>query len=529
MQQSIRQKLFEWRADKARREGVEAYRVLANRTLEEIIQKRPKTSEELLGIYGIGEKKEKRYGKELMSIVEQWIASEKEPKIKRNFLSHSDLTLNEEPFTLQDLSREVVSVGEFLDRTNAVLAEMPGAVRGEVSSADIRERYVFFTIKDVKENASLSVFMWRREYDLCGVRAEEGVEVVVRGQLDIYKPSGRLSFRATSVELVGEGAMKAAYDRLKNQLEAEGLFAPERKKTPKEFPHHIGLITSKEGAVIHDFMSNIGKFGFHISFVNSRVEGSLAVAELLRAIRILRTHPIDVLVVIRGGGSLESLQAFNNEMIVREIADFPVPVICGIGHDKDVPLASLASDVMVSTPTAVTRELNSTWERLVARVDILERDLLHTYERQLIDQKNTFHRNAQNILSSFAEIVERCRGVEQRLGRCIISLSHGLEGVCNRIALKSGELVRQYSVLIELAREKIHSGERLIVQSDPRRQLRLGYSIVSSRGHVVRSIEDVNRGDEMNVLVTDGEIHATVKNTSIKILTELGNGYKVDQ
>lgn len=520
--------LKQWRGEMSRKKGVEVFRILPNRTLEEIAMKLPDTTEALLEIHGIGEKKIQEYGETILQIVstynpqptthdgERKTENEKQRRENGDMVDSSDATRYTLYDVQEDVSQQVVSVGEFLDRTNAVLMEMPASVKGEVSSADIRERYVFFTIKDSEDNASLSIFMWRNQYDLCGVRTEVGVEVVVRGRLDIYKPSGRLSFRADSMELVGEGAIKAAYDRLRNQLEAEGLFAPERKRPLPEFPHRIGLITSKEGAVIHDFMSNIGKFGFHISFVNSRVEGALAVTELLRAMRTLRTYPIDALVIIRGGGSLESLSAFNNEALVREIADFPVPVICGIGHDKDVPLASLTADKMVSTPTAVTRDLNSSWERLVSRVDILERDLLSTFERELTDKKNTFHRNVQNIFSSFSEIVQRCRGVEEHMRRCTTSLGHALEVTRGRIVERSQWLTEQFGLSIAKAREKIRSGERLIVQSDPRRQLKLGYSIATSGGRIVRLVGDVKAGDAMNVLVSDGEVRATVQSASLK-------------
>jgi len=184
------------------------------------------------------------------------------------------------------------------------------------------------------------------------------MEVIVEGMPNIYVPNGRFNFSVNTIELVGEGALKLAYDKLKKKLTAEGLLAVERKKTIPELPEKIGLITSETGAVIHDFLTNIGKYGFKIKFFNSRVEGQLAIKDLLKAIEYFKNQDIDVLVIIRGGGSFESLQAFNNEVLVRKIAEFEKPVICGIGHDKDIPLSALAADLLVSTPTAVTTVLN---------------------------------------------------------------------------------------------------------------------------------------------------------------------------
>ena len=136
------------------------------------------------------------------------------------------------------------------------------------------------------------------------------------------------------------------------------------------------MITSKQGAVIHDFLNNIGKFGFDIKMIDSRVEGQGAVEDLLAAIQTFRKKDIDVLVIIRGGGSMESLMPFNNELLVREVVGFPVPVLVGIGHDKDMPLVALAADRSESTPTAVANLLNESWERaLLFWKDMKERFL----------------------------------------------------------------------------------------------------------------------------------------------------------
>lgn len=515
---NLEQRLKQWRNQRSRKMGVEVFRIIPNRTLDEIVKRLPGTKEELLRIHGIGERKVSMYGEEILEMTrESLLGSESVDRVSEIETQDSKLEIQSSEYESQDLSQQVVSVGEFLDRANAVLSEMPGAVRGEVSSADIRDRYVFFTIKDSKDNALLSIFMWRSQYDICGVSAEAGVEVVVRGHLDIYKPSGRLSFHADSMELIGEGAIKAAYDRLKRQLESEGLFALERKRQLKEFPRRIGLITSKEGAVIHDFMSNIGKFGFHITFMNSRVEGALAVTELLRALRILKTYPIDVLVVIRGGGSLESLAAFNNEAVVREIAHFPTPVICGIGHDQDVPLASLVADIAVSTPTATTRELGKTWESLVSRTDTCEREIMYCFERLL--EKNTRAIEAMHevILRFFANITERYRVAEENMRGCILKVSYSLIEQRNIVDTKCRLLVGSFASCLVLADSILITSGRSIRNNDPRRQLRLGYSIARVGEKVVRSIGDVRAGELLFISVSDGKIETNVGKTHKRI------------
>lgn len=306
-----------------RKEGVaEAYRVLSNATLDQIAREKPADKVALLAVKGIAEKKWRKYGEEILRMVnrvelktttrhsdELRMRNENQkskiqmlcPESRSAGFSGTNVKEDNKEWDSGMTEKKVYSVGTYLDFTNTVLQEMPARVKGEVSSIDIRGNYLFYTIKDQDDQASLSVFMWRNRYDLCGVALEEGMEIIVEGHAEIYKPSGRFSFRADSVELVGEGALKAAYEKLKARLEEEGLFAPDRKRRIPNFPQRIGLITSRDGAVIHDFLNNIGRFGYSIRFVDSRVEGQLAVPDLLRAVRRLRKEKLDVLVVIRVG------------------------------------------------------------------------------------------------------------------------------------------------------------------------------------------------------------------------------------
>lgn len=365
-----------------------------------------------------------------------------------------------------DSGENIFSVSQFLDLLNIGLRTSEAKIVGEVSSCDFRGNYLFFTLKDKTDQSVINCFMWQREYKISGVVIEEGMEIMVHGFPEIYKPSGRLSFRGDSVELVGEGALKKAYDELKLKLEREGLFAEERKRAIPEYPEKIGLITSKTGAVIHDFLNNIGKFGYHIQFIDSRVEGQLAVADLISAVRSFRKRDIDVLVIIRGGGSLESLLAFNNQMLVHEISRFPKPVICGIGHDKDVPLAALAADISVSTPTAVTRVLNESWEQALGSVRLAEREIFESYERALF---------------RIQEAVEKCLAFPE-----------------------------YFSVSLQDANDRILQYEKTIALHNPERQLKLGYSIARIRGKVVRSIRDAHAGDPLDLAVADGMIGTEV-------------------
>ncbi len=372
---------------------------------------------------------------------------------------------------------KVFTIAEYIEILNAFFKTQAARITGEISECKrAASGHVYFTVKDKESAAVIDAIIWARNYQLCGVTLEVGMEVILTGHPNVYAPSGRLSFVADTVELVGEGALKKAYDELRRALEAEGLFAPERKRVLPDYVQRIGVITSLKGAVIHDFMNNLGRFGFAVAAIDSRVEGAQAAKPLLAAIRQMRgrtaaggapaDEAIEALVVIRGGGSLESLQAFNNEMLVRELVTFPVPVIAGIGHDQDVPLAALAADFMTSTPTAAANLLNRSWEEAYAKV------------RQ------------------FAAIVGR---VEDALRRAKVDIDFALRSVIERTA----DALRR-------AQERLTNAERVMRVNDPARQLKLGYSIVRERGKVVKSVRGLKVGGALSLQFSDGVAESTI-------------------
>src|SRR4030042_1566728 len=271
----------------------------------------------------------------------------------------------------------IFSVSEFIALLNIGLKSSKAKIIGEVGEAKAGPTgHVYFTLKDEKDQSTMNCIIWKSRYGLYGIKLQEGMKIMASGYPEIYPLSGRLSVLAETIELAGEGELKKQYDESKKKLEREGVFAVERKRLIPRYPQKIGVITSNQGAVIADFLNNIGKFGFKIKMIDSRVEGQEAVRDLLSSIKTFRKKDIDVLVIIRGGGSLESLMSFNNGLLAREVANFPVPVIAGIGHDKAEPLVALAADVSESTPTAIANLLNESWEEALLRLGGYERGIL---------------------------------------------------------------------------------------------------------------------------------------------------------
>ncbi|MCI0679934.1 exodeoxyribonuclease VII large subunit [bacterium] len=491
-------KLRDWRSEQARREDVELYRVFSNATIEAIAAAAPKTKEELLKIKGIKDRKCEKYGLAILSMT----SGETPAEIGK--------TESEESVEKEEAGERVFAVSAFLGLLNIGLRRSAAKVRGEVSSFQMRGGHAYFSISD-KDGSVMHCFMWSNDYRISGISIAEGLEIVVSGYPEIYKPSGKLSFRTRTIELAGEGALKKAYDKLKAMLEREGLFAPERKKEMPEFPHRIGLVTSRDGAVIHDFLNNIGRFGFKITFIDSRVEGSSAVRELLSAIRYFKTQKtIDALVLIRGGGSLESLQAFNNEYIVREIADCPFPVIVGIGHDKDVPLVSLAADAACSTPTAVAKLLNVSWEQAGAAVRLAEHRILDGFGAALQERIFYIDRTSGVLEDRLREMIERVRRTARRFSESVAILRERIRAAGDSIPATNRRIAGALAFALQAAGEKIALSEKMLAASDPKRQLALGWSIAFSGGKIIRRIADAPAGSLLDVRVSDGTIRTRV-------------------
>jgi exodeoxyribonuclease VII large subunit len=540
------QELKSWREKAAAKEGVELYRVMPNAALEEITRILPSTRDELMSVKGIKEAKFRKYGAEILGIVSaadgvsSVIASpapagrgnpgsetSEEPldrhgrrrphDDKKNVVSYSD-----NPQSLPDRlagaienpQSSALSVSRFLDGVNLELSGMAARVKGEVSSVDERERVTYFSIKDGDDGSTLPCLIFRSAYFMSGVRLSVGDEVIVEGNPEIWKPMGKLSFKCGFIEYAGEGALKKAYDVLLAKLTAEGLLAPERKREIPAFPTRVALLTSRDGAAIGDFMMNVGRHGYRIDLFASSVEGARAVPELLSGLRYFRKHAdrYDVLAVIRGGGSLESLQAFNNEALVRDIASFPIPVIAGIGHEKDITLATLVADAGVSTPTAASRLVRQSWEEGAEQVGDFSYRLRSNFSNAFAISVDHVGDLDRSLSGYFQVMKERIRTIVERFLSKRETLQFGIRSMHEKSVafgngLKKGELS-----LLSIVGDRLSGVEALLKQFDPTRALRLGYSLVRlESGKVLRSSKDATVGDMIDIRFAEGEIEAEIR------------------
>jgi exodeoxyribonuclease VII large subunit len=406
-----------------------------------------------------------------------------------------------------------IPVSEYISFLNEVLKNIKARVIGEVSEIKIATSgHVYFSLRDKEKESVLRCIIWKSTYRICGIKLVQGMEIIVSGYSDIYSPQGTFNFKAETIELVGEGSLKKAYDLLKEKLSKEGVFDIDKKRKIPDYVNQIGVITSlRSGTVIHDFVSNLGKFGYKIKAIDSRVEGQEAVKDLLDSINFFKKQEIDVLVIIRGGGSLQSLMAFDNEILVKEISKFPVPVIAGIGHHKDITLAALAADVSESTPTATANLLNKSWEKALYKVNEFEKIIIKNYEYFLQKSNIKIDKLLNTIFNVFDLIIKNYKKDKDTIIENIQKCKDSINIKKNKISeIKKGIFINFY---FHLKNKKIYlfEIEKTINYNNPINQLKRGYTIVRHNGKILKNVINLKMNELINLELYNGSIVAEIK------------------
>ncbi len=403
---------------------------------------------------------------------------------------------------------KIFTVTEYIGTVNTALDRFKVKVTGEVTQVNIpTSGHVYFTIKDAEESV-LDCIIWKYNYSISGVKLEKGMKVVLLGVGNIYKPQGRFSFKAESVSLQGEGELRKAYLKLKESLRKEGIF--EKKKPLPIYSQKIGLITSKSGAAIGDFRANLGKFGFKIQFIDARVEGMEAVKDILSAIKSFEKKDIDLLVLTRGGGSLESLQAFNNESIVRKVTSLPFPVIAAIGHERDVPLVSLASDATCSTPTAAAKLVSSNWEKASLSIERQERTIINSFQGILQKKNKEFSQRFVSMASYLNKIFASFYAFESELKKNLEQLHQYLKDKKKEIEQGRDTVLKRFKEGLLDIKQRLVFIEKTIKANDPQKNFSLGYCIMRGQKGVIKSVKQVKINEIVNLQLKDGKINSKI-------------------
>lgn len=367
-------------------------------------------------------------------------------------------------------------------------------VQGEVSNLSRpASGHLYFTLKD--ETGSLRCVMWRSTVHRQGIIPENGDAVEAHGSISVYETAGQYQLYVDILRPAGEGLLYAEFIRLKSQLEAEGLFDQDRKQPIPARPKKIGIVTSPTGAAIRDIIHTINRrYPFvEVVVAPAQVQGIQAPGEIIAAIKQLnRLVEPDIIIVARGGGSIEDLWAFNDEGVARAIAISEAPVISGIGHETDFTIADFVSDLRAPTPTAAAELATPSREELLAGLQERQESINATI-RSILSARMVLLSQAQNSLLRFSPL-RRLQSDRQRVDEYHHRLS---QTITHRLKLKVSQLGSMNQQLASL---------------NPRSVLNRGFSSVSLMdGTIVRSIQQVKPLDELQIRVTDGKITGKVE------------------
>lgn len=360
-------------------------------------------------------------------------------------------------------------------------------VQGEISNLSRpASGHIYFTLKD--SSAALKCVMWKTSAARLGVPLQDGKAIEVHGRIGLYEVSGQYQLYADQIRPAGEGALYQEFIRLKAMLEADGLFAPERKRLIPMFPRRIGIVTSATGAALRDMLNTLRRRLplAEVILAPSPVQGIEAPPALVKAIQSLNLQSPDVILLARGGGSIEDLWAFNDERVVRAVAMSTVPVICGVGHETDFTLCDFAADLRAPTPTAAAE--------LATQMTMLDlRGSLQNYRTRLLTATLKILAEQKTSLSS---LVSELRYVspERRI-------QSGRQRV-DELARRAHSSLFHH---IQLEATHVKGMGRRLEALNPLAVLRRGYAVVTRKedGSVVSRVAQAS--EEMNVRVSDGE------------------------
>jgi exodeoxyribonuclease VII large subunit len=422
-------------------------------------------------------------------------------------------------------------------------------VEGEISNFRAPDSgHLYFTLKD--GNAQIRVVMFSSKARLLRFRPADGMQVVLRGRVTIYEDRGELQIAAEYIEPKGAGGLQIAFEQLKAKLEAEGLFAAERKKPIPALPARIGIVTSPQAAALRDILNILRRRHHSVNVVifPAQVQGDAAALEVatgvryFNAVRKEETRSVEVIIVGRGGGSAEDLAAFNDEGLARTVAASEIPVISAIGHETDFTIMDFVADLRAPTPSAAAELVIRSRMEIEGQAEASRDRLVRAMERRLLEARHALTERAQH--GAFARMMDLIRQRQQKVDDLTYRLERGqrqlLEQSRRRLETVAAA-VRHYDLRRVLAgiRGEMESGvaamaaamrnqlllkklrlERLgraLEMLSPLAILDRGYALVfDAAGQLVKDAEQLNAGDEISARLARGELRARVSETTPK-------------
>lgn len=370
-------------------------------------------------------------------------------------------------------------------------------IRGEISNyTNHSSGHRYFTLKD--KNSQLQCVMFRWYGQNMRFELEHGMKVIVLGDIDLYEQKGQYQLKVRAARPDGVGELYKAYEQLKNKLALEGLFSPDHKKTLPPFPEKIGVATSDTGAAIHDILTILKRrYPVNVKFFPTIVQGEYAAGSIIRSIEVLNKTDVDVIILGRGGGSIEDLWAFNEEAVARAIFNSKVPVISAVGHETDYTISDFVADVRAPTPSAAAGIAVPDRQELFSNIIRLNGSLLWNME-YCINEK----------LSRVAELDKRVDPV---------LFMDNLDEHIRHIGELTGRQEMGIKRIIEVKNALFNARAGMLDAVSPLGTLVRGYSIVMKLPdmRLISSIKEVEENDNVRIIVTDGKINCCVKDKEV--------------
>ncbi|CCU79333.1 Exodeoxyribonuclease VII large subunit [Halanaerobium saccharolyticum subsp. saccharolyticum DSM 6643] len=394
--------------------------------------------------------------------------------------------------------KKIYTVAEITEYLQALIKEdtllSDFWISGEISNFYHHSSgHMYFTLKD--KNSQLKTVMFKGYNSALDFEPEEGMQVEARGNLDIYAQRGEYQFYAREMEKAGKGKLYEAFEKLKAKLDKEGLFADSRKKEIPLLAKKIGIVTSPTGAAVRDILSVMKRRSgnFSVLIIPAHVQGNLAKDEITAGIEYLNSRDdIDLIIISRGGGSIEDLWPFNEEKVARAVYNSRLPVISGVGHETDFTISDFVADLRAPTPSAAAELATANREEILNRLDNLNQRLLNSSSAKIKEYKNKIKSLAERrIFSSPAEIF---RTYEQELDRIETKLEHQIEKDYNSWENKYQLLYQKLNNL------------------SPLKTLDRGYSILQDENDkTIKSVDQIENGDLLKARLSDGLAELEVK------------------
>ncbi len=405
---------------------------------------------------------------------------------------------------------------------------------GEISNFRLRPTHQYFSLKD--ENAIISATMFQSAFKKIQFRPEEGMKVLVIGKVSVFEKSGQYQINIEHMEPDGVGALYLAYEQLKKKLEAEGLFSLPKKPIP-QFPKKIAILTSESGAVIQDIQTTVARRFPIVQLVlyPTVVQGVHAVNSILKNLDLVEQEDYDVVIIGRGGGSIEDLWAFNEEPVVRRVAELSIPVISSVGHETDTTLIDFVSDMRAATPTAaaeiatpVLMEIHQQLRNLQTRLEqALTRQLQIKRERMQALANASIFQNPERIYQVYQQRVDQLemrlqqmmqQSVQQKRQQ-LLKNQHRLELGSPSRRVQTEKQALQYlakrleQAHIQLMKDKKQQFQRAIQQLDllsPLKIMNRGYGILQQEETIIKSVDQLEVEQELTIQLVDGTVRSKV-------------------